>query len=44
MQLPKRFSLTSQRFAKDGTAFRMRKGGMATIKRAGRTSVDCQVS
>jgi hypothetical protein len=22
---------------------RMRKGGMATIRRAGRTSVDCQV-
>jgi hypothetical protein len=43
MQLPKRFSLTSQRFSKDGTVFRMRKGGMATIKRAGRTSVDCQV-
>jgi membrane-bound lysozyme inhibitor of c-type lysozyme MliC len=43
MQLPKRFSLTSQRFSKDGTVFRMRKGGMATIRRAGRTSVDCQV-
>jgi hypothetical protein len=43
MQLPKRFSLTSQRFSKDGTVFRMKKGGMATIKRAGRTSVDCQV-
>jgi hypothetical protein len=43
MQLPKRFSLTSQRFSKDGTVFRMRKGGQATIKRAGRTSVDCQV-
>ena len=43
MQLPKRFSLTSQRFSKDGTVFRMKKGGQATIKRAGRTSVDCQV-
>jgi hypothetical protein len=43
LQLPKRFSLTSQRFSKDGTVFRMRKGGMATIKRAGRTSADCQV-
>ena len=43
MQLPKRFSLTSRRFSKDGTVFRMRKGGMATIRRAGRTSVDCQV-
>jgi hypothetical protein len=43
MQLPKRFSLTSQRFSMEGTVFRMRKGGMATIKRAGKTSVDCQV-
>ena len=43
MQLPKRFSLTSQRFSKDGTVFRMKKGGQATIKRAGKTSVDCQV-
>ena len=43
MQLPKRFSFTSQRFSKDGTVFRMKKGGMATIKRAGKTSVDCQV-
>jgi hypothetical protein len=43
MQLPKRFSFTSQRFSKDGTVFRMRKGGQATIKRAGKTSVDCQV-
>jgi hypothetical protein len=42
MQLPKRFSLT-QCFSKDGTVFRMKKGGMATIRRAGRTSVDCQV-
>jgi hypothetical protein len=24
MQLPKRFSLTSQRFSKDGTVFRLR--------------------
>jgi len=43
MQLPRRFSFTSRRFSKDGTVFRMRKGGMATIKRAGKTSVDCQV-
>jgi hypothetical protein len=43
MQLPKRFSLTSQRFSKDGTVFRMKKGGQATIKRIGKTSVDCQV-
>ena len=28
---------------RDGTVFRMKKGGQATIKRAGRTSVDCQV-
>ena len=35
MQLPKRFSLTSQRFSKDGTVFRMRKGGQAAIKRSG---------
>jgi hypothetical protein len=34
---------TSQRFSKDGTVFRMRKGGQATIKRVGKTSVDCQV-
>jgi hypothetical protein len=43
MQLPKRFSLTSQRFSKDGTVFRMKKGGQATIGRAGKTSVDCQI-
>jgi hypothetical protein len=43
MLLPRRFSLTSQRFSKDGTVFRMKKGGQATIKRAGKTSVDCQV-
>jgi hypothetical protein len=36
-------SLTSQRFLKDDTVFRIKKGGMATIKRAGKTSVDCQV-
>jgi hypothetical protein len=30
MQLPKRFSLTSQRFSKDGTVFRTKKkGGIA---------------
>jgi hypothetical protein len=43
MRLLRRFSLTSQRFSKDGTVLRMKKGGMATIKRAGKTSVDCQV-
>ena len=38
LQLPKRFSLTSQRFAKDGVTFSMKRGGIATIKRAGKTS------
>jgi hypothetical protein len=36
--LPKRFSLTSQRFAKDGVTFSMKSGGAATIRRAGKTS------
>jgi hypothetical protein len=43
LQLPKRFSLTSQRFSKSGVTFAMKRNGMASIKRAGRTSVDCQV-
>jgi len=43
MQLPKRFSLTNQRFSKDGKVFRMKKGGMVTIKRVGKTSVNCRV-
>jgi hypothetical protein len=43
MQLPKRFSLTTQRFLKNGVVFRMKKDGQATIKRVGKTSVDCQV-
>src|SRR4051812_9666759 len=43
LQLPKRFSLTSQRFAKDGVTFSMKKNGAATIKRVGKTSVECQV-
>ena len=43
LQLPKRFSLTSQRFSKNGVTFSMRKNGAATIKRVGKTSVDCQV-
>ena len=43
LDLPKRFSLTSQRFSKNGTTFRMKRDGQATIKRAGKTSVDCQV-
>jgi hypothetical protein len=43
LQLPKRFSLTSQRFSKNGVTFAMKRNGAATIKRAGKTSVDCQV-
>ncbi len=43
LQLPKRFSLTSQRFSKSGVTFSMKRNGAATIKRAGKTSVDCQV-
>ena len=42
LQLPKRFSLTSQRFSKNGVTFAMKKNGAATIKRVGKTSVDCQ--
>jgi hypothetical protein len=41
MQLPKRFSLTSQHFSKNGVVFRMKKDGQATIKPVGKTSVDC---
>jgi hypothetical protein len=43
LDLPKRFSLTSQRFSKNGVTFRMKRDGQATIKRNGKTSVDCQV-
>src|SRR5882757_9301787 len=43
LQLPKRFSLTSQRFSKNGVTFSMKKNGAATIKRVGKMSVDCQV-
>src|ERR1700750_2296357 len=43
LDLPKRFSLTSQRFSKTGTTFSMKKNGAATIKRAGKTWVECQV-
>ena|ERR1051325_5316050 len=43
LQLPKRFSLTGQRFSKNGVTFRMKRDGQATIRRAGKTSVDCQV-
>ena len=42
LQLPKRFSLISQRFSKSGVTFSMKRNGAATIKRAGKTSVDCQ--
>ena len=38
LQLPKRFSFTSQRFAKDGVTFSMKRDGVATIRRAGKTS------
>jgi hypothetical protein len=38
LQLPKRFSLTSQRFAQNGVTFSMKSGGTATIRRAGKTS------
>jgi len=42
LQLPKKFSLTAQRFSKNGVVFRMKKNGEATIKRVGRTSVNCK--
>lgn len=42
LQLPKKFSLTAQRFSKNGVVFRMKKGGEATIKRVGKTSVNCK--
>jgi hypothetical protein len=42
LQLPKRFSLTSQRFSKNGVTFSMKRGGAATIKRLGKTS-QCQI-
>ena len=38
MVLPKRFSLISQRFKKDGYSFAMRAGGKAIMKHAGKTS------
>jgi hypothetical protein len=43
LQLPKRFSLTSRRFAQNGVTFSMKSGGAATIRRAGRTS-QCKVN
>ena len=41
LMLPKRFSLISQRFKKDGISLAMRSGGKAILKHAGRTSY-CQ--
>jgi hypothetical protein len=38
LMLPKRFSLVSQRFAKGGIVLSIKGGGLATIRRAGRTS------
>ena len=43
LQLPKRFSLTSQRFAQNGVTLSMKSGGAATIRRAGKTS-QCKVN
>ena len=42
LQLPKRLSLTSQRFSQNGVTFSMKSGGTATIRRAGKTS-QCKV-
>ena len=42
LMLPKRFSLISQRFKKDGYSFAMRAGGNAIMKHGGKTS-QCQV-
>ena len=44
LQLPKRFSLTSHRFSKNGVTFAMKRNGAATIKRIGKTSVECQAN
>jgi hypothetical protein len=41
LALPKRFSLISQRFKKNGVSLAMRGGGKAILKRAGKTS-QCQ--
>ena len=43
LKLPKRFSLTSQRFAQNGVSFSMKSSGNATIRRAGKTS-QCKVN
>jgi hypothetical protein len=42
LRLPKRFSLTSQRFKQNGVSLAMRGGGKAILKHAGKTS-QCQV-
>jgi hypothetical protein len=42
LQLPKRFSLLSQRFKQGGYSLAMRGGGKAILKRGGKTS-QCQV-
>jgi hypothetical protein len=39
--LPKRFSLTSQRFTQSGISLSMKNGGKATLKHYGKTS-QCQ--
>jgi membrane-bound inhibitor of C-type lysozyme len=43
LQLPKRFSLTGQRFARNGVTFSMKNSGVATVRRAGKTS-QCKVN
>ena len=43
LRLPKRFSLTSQRFAQNGVTLSMKSSGAATIRRAGKTS-QCKVN
>jgi hypothetical protein len=42
LQLPKRFSLISQRFKKDGVSLAMRAEGKAILKRGGKTT-RCEV-
>jgi hypothetical protein len=43
IMLPKRFSLISQRFKKDGISLAMRAGGKALLKRGDGKTVKCQV-
>jgi hypothetical protein len=43
LRLPKRVSLTGQRFAQNGVTFSMKSSGVATIRRAGKTS-QCKVN